>query len=80
MISLQEIDYLTTLVVDNWERAFHIEKVSDREIKIHLEFEKDSDRDNIWEFLPMRIDKYTVVVYKVPVGYIDVFIRAKNKM
>jgi hypothetical protein len=80
MSSLSEIDYLTSLVVDNWERAFNIEKVNDREIKIHLEFEEDLDRDNIWEFLPMRLDKYTVMVYKVPIGYIDVFIRAKNKM
>lgn len=80
MNSLSEIDYLTSLVVDNWERAFNIEKVNDREIKIHLEFEEDLDRDNIWEFLPMRLDKYTVMVYKVPIGYIDVFIRAKNKM
>lgn len=80
MSSLSEIDYLTDLVIDNWERAFHIEKVSDREIKIHLEFEKESDIDNIWEFLPMRLDKYTVTVYKVPIGYIDVFIRAKNKI
>jgi hypothetical protein len=80
MSSLSEIDYLTSLVVDNWERAFNIEKVNDREIKIHLEFEEDLDRDNIWEFLPMRLDKYTVMVYKVPIGYIDVFIRVKNKM
>lgn len=80
MSALPEIDHLTNLVVENWERTFHIEKVGDREIRVYLEVEKDSDGDNIWGFLPMRLDKYTVMAYKVPVGYIDVFIRPKNKV
>lgn len=75
-----EIDHLTQLVVDNWERTFHIEQMGDREIRVYLEVEKETDGDNIWGFLPMRLDKYTVMAYKVPVGYIDVFLRTKNKM
>lgn len=75
-----EIDHLTNLVIDNWERSFLVTKVSDREIRVYLEVEKDSDGDNIWNFLPMRLDKYTVMAYKVPMGYIDVFLRTKNKM
>jgi len=79
MGSFPEIDHLTELVVDNWERTFHIEKTSDREIRVYLEVEKDTDGDNIWGFLPMKLNKYTVTAYKVPMGYIDVFIRTKNK-
>jgi len=80
MSDFPEIDQLLNLIVDNWERAFHVEKVGDRELRVYLEIEKESDGDNIWSFLPRQLNKYIVMVIKVPLGYIDVFIRPKSKM
>jgi len=73
-----EVSDVKSILVEHWENAFHVSSTSS-EVHIHVEVEDTNVDTGLWNHIPMRYDKKYVMIFKVPIGYIDVFLRSKTK-
>ena len=73
-----EVSDVKSILVEHWENAFHVSS-SSSEVHIYVELEDTNLDSGLWNYIPVRYGKKSVIIYKVPVGYIDVFLRSKAK-
>ena len=73
-----EISAVKSILVEHWENAFHVVSTSS-EVHVFVEVEDSNINIDLWNHIPMRYDKKYVIIFKVPIGYIDVFLLTKTK-
>jgi len=73
-----EISELKSILVDHWENAFHVVEMGSQ-YQIYVELEDTEEKINLWNHIPMKFNKKYVLIFKVPTGYIDGFLRSKTK-
>ena len=73
-----EVSDVKSILVEHWENAFHVSSTSS-EVHVYVEVEDTHADPGLWNHIPMRYGKKYVMIFKVPIGYIDVFLRAKTK-
>jgi len=73
-----EVVELKSVLVDHWENAFHVVE-SGSEYQIYVELDDTNEKTDLWNHIPMKFRKKYVLIFKVPTGYIDVFLRSKTK-
>lgn len=72
-----EIVALTDILVEYWENAFHI-KEEGNVFSIFVEMENINLSTNLWSQIPMKLKKKHVLIYKVPTGYIEGFVKDRK--
>ena len=73
----REVAQVKSIVVDNWDGAFYVEDKSG-EICVYVEVENPGVTvTNLRGLVPIKLGKKYTLVYTVPIGYIDVFLRDK---
>ena len=69
-----EVASIKKILVENWENAFHVSETGS-EVDVYVEMENTDAKSDLWNHMPRRIKKKNIKIFKVPTGYIDVFIR-----
>jgi hypothetical protein len=71
-----EVALVKSIVVDNWEGSFWVSETSG-EISVYVEVTNLGEQSGLRSFVPIDINNKYTLVYTVPPGYIDVFLRNK---
>ena len=74
----EAVSEIKSILVEHWEEAFHVEE-SGGEIRVYVEMNDTSLSTNLWKHVPMRFEKKSVLIFKVPTGYTNV-LRSKDQV
>lgn len=73
-----DVSSLKKILVENWENAFHVTETS-HEISIYVETDNTNEDSGLWNYIPSKMGKRFIMIFRTPVGYIDAFLRSERK-
>jgi hypothetical protein len=71
------LDSIKTILATLWHGPFLIKEDS-FDILIYVEKLEEDLNTNLWNHIPMKSENKDVLIYEVPLGYIDVFKRPRS--
>jgi dTDP-4-dehydrorhamnose 3,5-epimerase-like enzyme len=68
------VSSIKEILVEHWDNAFHVLEHGSS-LDIYVELENTSESTGLWKHIPMVVEKKHIMIFKVPPGYIEGFVK-----